>query len=223
MSPVRFSSELVFEQVNRIKDVTFGLLAGRQKQLGFGNDHNWVKKSIFWELPYWLTNALRHNLDVMHVEKNVFDNLFHTIMDVKGKTKDTANAREDLKLICKRPNLELVYDGNKVRKPKATYVLDDDGRKHVCEWIKQLKFPDGYASNIGHCINGDGKIFGMKSHDCHVFMQRLVPLAFRDVLPKPIWGPIAELSLFFQELCASNIRALAMKNIELSIPKTILS
>jgi hypothetical protein len=23
-----------------------------------------VKKSIFWELPYWHTNLIRHNLDV---------------------------------------------------------------------------------------------------------------------------------------------------------------
>ena len=28
----------------------------------------------------------------------------------------------------------------------------------------------------------EGKIYGMKSHDCHVFMQRLIPLAFRDML-----------------------------------------
>ncbi|XP_016168221.1 uncharacterized protein LOC107610730 [Arachis ipaensis] len=65
-----------------------------------------------------------------------------------GKTKDNANAREDLKLICKRPNLELVFENGNYEKPKATYVLDSQQRKIVCKWIKQLKFPDGYASNI---------------------------------------------------------------------------
>jgi len=126
---------------------------------------------------------IRHNLDVMHVEKNVFDNIFNTVMDIKAKTKDTANARQDLRLICKRPKLELVLENEKYKKPKATYVLNSDQRRMVCEWIKQLKFPDGYASNISRCINVDeGKIYGMKSHDCHVFMQRLIPLAFRDML-----------------------------------------
>ena len=35
------------------------------------NELNWYKKSIFFELEYWSTLKLRHNLDVMHVEKNV--------------------------------------------------------------------------------------------------------------------------------------------------------
>ncbi|XP_050212810.1 uncharacterized protein LOC126664461 [Mercurialis annua] len=32
--------------------------------------HGWHMKSIFWDLPYWKTNMIRHNLDVMHTEKN---------------------------------------------------------------------------------------------------------------------------------------------------------
>ena len=50
---------------------------------------------------------LRHNLDVMHIEKNFFDNIFNTIMDVKGKTKDNMKARMDLLEHCKLPELEL--------------------------------------------------------------------------------------------------------------------
>ena len=42
-------------------------------------------------------NLIGHNLDVMHVEKNVFDNVFNTVMDIKGKTKNTLQVRCDLK------------------------------------------------------------------------------------------------------------------------------
>jgi len=119
----------------------------------------------------------------MHVEKNVLDNVFNTVMGIKDKTKDNANARQDLKLICKRPRLELIVENEKYKKPKATYALNLDQRNKVCEWIKQLKFLDGYSSNISCCINLDeGKVYGMKSHNCHVLMQRLVPLAFCDML-----------------------------------------
>ena len=56
----------------------------------------------------------------MHIEKNVFDNVFNTVMDVKGKTKDNAKARMDLKEYCRRRELELVDRGNgKLLKPKA--------------------------------------------------------------------------------------------------------
>ena len=61
----------------------------------------------------------------------------------------------------------------------------------------------------------------MKSHDCHVFMQRLIPLAFHDMLPKPVWGALAELSLFFREICATKIRTSTMENAELSIIETV--
>nr|GEV51686.1 hypothetical protein [Tanacetum cinerariifolium] len=64
---------------------------------GFGVCHNWTKKSILWDLPYWKTNLIRHNLDVMHVEKNVFDKIFNTVMDDKDKTKDNVKARQYVK------------------------------------------------------------------------------------------------------------------------------
>lgn len=50
------------------------------------------KKSIFFDLEYWEHNKLRHNLDVMHIEKNVFENLIGTLLDIDSKTKDGLNA-----------------------------------------------------------------------------------------------------------------------------------
>jgi len=97
----------ILNRVNRLGHFSFGLTSHNKRQEGFGKKHNWVKKSIFWELPHWSTNLIRHNLDVMHVEiKNVFDNVFNTVMDIKGKTKDNANARIDMKKICKRPTID---------------------------------------------------------------------------------------------------------------------
>ncbi|KAK4389791.1 hypothetical protein Sango_2316100 [Sesamum angolense] len=36
---------------------------------GYGYDHKWTKKSIFWDLSYWSTLLIRHNFDVMNIEK----------------------------------------------------------------------------------------------------------------------------------------------------------
>jgi len=55
----------------------------------------WKKKSIFFRLSYWKDNLLRHNLDVMHIGKNVTDNILGTILDIKGKTKDDYAVRKD--------------------------------------------------------------------------------------------------------------------------------
>lgn len=43
-------------------------------------ESNWKKKSIFFELPYWKFNLIRHNLDLMHGEKNFCDNILWTIL-----------------------------------------------------------------------------------------------------------------------------------------------
>ncbi|KAK6789321.1 hypothetical protein RDI58_013120 [Solanum bulbocastanum] len=89
---------------------------------GYSVAHNWTKQSILWELPYWKDNLLRHNLDVMHIEKNYFDNLFNTVMDVTGKTKDNVKARLDLPEHCRRPELHIPESANnKLLKPKASY------------------------------------------------------------------------------------------------------
>jgi len=58
--------------------------------------NQWRRKSILFNLPYWKDNLLRHNLDVMHIEKNVCDNLLYTMLKDE-KSKDYLQARQDLK------------------------------------------------------------------------------------------------------------------------------
>ena len=98
--------------------------SGKHKFPGFGVNHNWVKQSIFWELFYWKTNLFCHNLNVMHIENNMFENIFNTIMDMKGKTNDNIKAIIIIHLFCHYKDIELVYDGSRITKPKANFVLD---------------------------------------------------------------------------------------------------
>ena len=56
----------------------------------------WKKRSTFFSLPYCETNLIRHNLDLMHIEKNVCDNILGTLLDVDGKTKDNLKSHLDL-------------------------------------------------------------------------------------------------------------------------------
>jgi hypothetical protein len=59
--------------------------------------------------------------------------------------------------------------------PHAKYTLSEIEKTSFCEWLKCVKFPDGYTSNISRCVNTkEGKISGMKIHDCHVLLQRLL-------------------------------------------------
>jgi hypothetical protein len=64
----------------------------------------------------------------MHIEKNVFENIFNMVMDVKGKTKDNIKAKMDIMLFYHRKNMDLVYDMSRVTKPKASFTLDKNAQ-----------------------------------------------------------------------------------------------
>jgi len=222
VASLRLSGEELHDVVSEYGDIVFGLQSGKQKFPGFGLTHNWVKRSIFWELPYWKTNLLCHNLNVMHIEKNVFENIFSTVMDVKGKTKDNIKARLDIALYCNCKNMELVYDESRVAKPRASFVLEKNAQLLVYKWLKSLRFPDGHASNISRLVNiEDCRLYGMKSHDCHVFMQTLIPLAFRDLLPKGIWDALTEISHFFRDICSSKLNVDHIERLQTNIVETL--
>ena len=70
----------------------------------------------------------------MHIEKNVFDNLFNIVMDIKGKSKNNVKVRMDLRGYCKQLELELVKISNgKIHKPKAKFSLTMDHKCIICE------------------------------------------------------------------------------------------
>ncbi|CAL8156429.1 unnamed protein product, partial [Prunus armeniaca] len=111
--------------------------------------------------------------------KNVLDTLMGTILDIEGKTKDTIKARLDLEKMGIRRGLWMKRDSHKARRDLAFFSMKPNDKKEFLKFVSTVKFPDGYASNIARCVNVDeGRFTGLKSHDCHVFMQRLLPWGF---------------------------------------------
>jgi len=112
--------------------------------------------------------------------------------------------------------------GEKVTMPSAPFALNKEQKKALCEWIKNLKFPDGYASKFSRCIDVQGdKLHGLKSHDYHIIMERLLPIALRELLPTNVCKAITEISQFFRDLCSSQIHIDDMVCLEKNVPKII--
>ena len=121
---------------------------------------------------------------------------------------------------CDRPQLAKDSNG---KYPKDVYTIDKKARHILFNWVKGLKFPDGYVSNLGRCPDTNAKrIFGRKSHNCHVFMQRLLSIAFRELLPSNVWQALIELSLFFKDLTSTTLRVDDMERLERDINKKYL-
>ena len=61
--------------------------------------------------------------------------------------------------------------------------------------LKDIKVPDGYASNISRCVDMPNmKSSDFKSHDYHVFLQQFLPLAAKHTLPIEVTTVLADLS-----------------------------
>jgi hypothetical protein len=85
-------------------------------------------------------------------------------------------------------------------KPQASYVLTPTEFEVFAQTLESLKFPTGYSSNLGKHIRG--KKFGaLKSHDYHVLMQQLLPLALRGLLKSGARMAIMRMCKIFRRIC----------------------
>ncbi|XP_077242415.1 uncharacterized protein LOC143882921 [Tasmannia lanceolata] len=128
---------------------------------------------------------------VMHIEKNVCDNVIGTLLNIEGKPNNSLKARLDLQKMGIRRALHPMTNGkNKTYLPPACFTMSTKEKEALCNILKDVKVPDGFSSNISRRVNiRERKIAGLKSHDCHVLMQQLLPLAIRSSLPKKIFPP----------------------------------
>jgi hypothetical protein len=63
-----------------------------------------------------------------------------------------------------------------------------------------------------------GEVTGMKMHDCHILMQRILPARLKGIAPaKEMYQTIAELGRFFRELCAKSLREVVLKRLKVEI------
>uniref|UniRef100_A0A0V0GKU3 Putative ovule protein n=1 Tax=Solanum chacoense TaxID=4108 RepID=A0A0V0GKU3_SOLCH len=76
-----------------------------------------------------------------------------------------------------RPSLWPQYQASgRAYLPSTYFTMSSNEKEMFYEVLQNAKFPHGYASNISRWIC-KRKISGLKTYDCHVIMQELLPLA----------------------------------------------
>jgi hypothetical protein len=178
------------------------------------------KKSAFFELPYWKDNMIRHNLDVMHIEKNVMNNIISTLLDMKGKTKDNLKARKDLRKMGLRPKLHHITKANdKTYMLVACHTMSNVDKSNFLKVLKNVRVPNGYASNVSRYVKlKECTIIGLKSHDNHILIQQLLPIALHGSLPNKVVKLLIELLAFFRGICSKTLTLEDLNRLENDIP-----
>ena len=223
---LRYPKGEIILQTNAVVNHMF-----RKKIINFPNKRKrgeealtvWKKKSIFFTLPYWEDHVLRHNLDMMHIAKNVVNNIIDTLLNLDGKTKDSLKAHQDLKDMGIRSELYLEkVENDLTRMLDACFHMNASENDGFLQVLKDVRVPDGYSSNISHCIKlKEHKISGMKSHDNHIFMQQLFPIAICGSLPTKRSRHLIDLSCFFKEICSKVLNVEELGALEKRIAVTL--
>ena len=189
----------------------------------FKDSKTYKSLSSLFILPYWDDNILRYNLDVMHIEKNLFENCYGTLSGLDGKSKDNLEARKDLKEMNIREDLHpQEKPSGKFYLPPARFAMSKTERQAFCKVLQGIKVPDGYSGNISKSVNcAEGKLIGLKTHDCHVLLQQLMPIALRGIIPDDITAVMFELSAYFRGICSKVLRLDDLDRLEQSIKVTL--
>ncbi|XP_024037598.1 uncharacterized protein LOC112097214, partial [Citrus clementina] len=184
----------------------------------------WKKKSIFYNLEYWKHLLVQHQLDVMHIEKNVCENIYGTLLHIPGKSKDGLKSRMNHLEMKIRPKLAPHVKGNNnpTWLPPACHTLMKEEKARFFAALKSIKVPTGYSSNIRNLVSKkDFKLQGLKSHDCHALMQQLLPIFVKYVLPIYVKEAIIRFCFFFNSSCTTVIIVTTLDELEKSLVETL--
>ncbi|XP_040361932.1 uncharacterized protein LOC121049286 [Rosa chinensis] len=221
LAPVPLTGEEVFARVEGM-NCAFGKKCRPAKSVEDQSRPCWKKKSIFFELEYWRYIPVRHNLDVMHIEKNCCDAIIRTLLNIPGKTKDGVAARLDMVEMGIRTGLNPKIGAKRDKLPLASWNLLLNEKKIVCNSFFNMTVPVRFSSNVRSLVSMDDlRLVGLKSHDCHTIMQILLPVALRSVLEKPVRYAIIRFCLFFKAICAKVIDVSKLQKMQADLVITV--
>ena len=124
-------------------------------------------------------------------------------MNTKGKEKDHENARANLEEMSIRPELYVEEAENGKVLLVAATTMSRMEKKELCQFLHSIKFFSGYSFNFAMLVSMKELKLNfsmMKSHDCHVLMTSVLPVANRNVLPMKVRETVMSLCFFFNAI-----------------------
>src|SRR4051812_12352137 len=107
---------------------------------------------------------------------------------------------------------------------QASYALTKAEKEIYFECLLSIKVPSGFSLNIKRIINMTEKKFqNLKSHDCHVNMTQLLPVALRGLLPENVQVPIVNLCAFLNVISQNLINPLTLQNFQKDVVQCLVS
>jgi hypothetical protein len=147
-------------------------------------DSPFKKQSIFYiYLPYWKEFVIRHAINTMHVEMDVFESTNSLLLHIAGKTKYGLNTSKDLQSLGIREELHPQKRLNgKVYLPPASYTLTNEEKRPICKCLRRIRVPTGFSTNIKNLVSIlELKMSYYNTHDYHIVLLLFLAITIRAV------------------------------------------
>jgi hypothetical protein len=119
--------------------------------------------------------------------------------------------------------LEKTDDGRHYLR-SASYTLSNEEKESMFECLSTIKVSYGFSSNIKRIINVPEKKFvNLKSHDCHVIMTQLLPVALRGILPPHVRLTTIKLCAFFNAISQKAINPFDFATLQNDVIQCLVS
>jgi hypothetical protein len=116
-----------------------------------------------------------------------------------------------------------VDDGRQYLSP-ASYTLSKEEKESMFECLNSIKVPSGFSSNVKGIINvAEKKFLNLKSHDCHVLMMQLIPVALRGILPPNVRLATVKLCAFLNAISQKVINPAHLANLQNDVVQCLVS
>src|SRR5438105_15945913 len=113
-------------------------------------------------------------------------------------------------------------EDGKMYLPCASYNMTTEDKRAICKCLCGVRVPTSYSSNIKNLVSmKDLKLVGMKSHDCHVMMTQMLPIAIRCIEPDYVKLAVTRLCHFFNAIAHKVIDPIELSALNLEIAETL--
>jgi hypothetical protein len=104
------------------------------------------------------------------------------------------------------------------------YTLSKQEKESMFECLNSIKISSGYSSNVKRLLNMKEKKFAyVKSHDCHVLMMQLLPVALRGILLDNVRAIIIKLCAFLNAISHKAIDLMSLLKLQEDVVHSIVS
>ncbi|XP_074352078.1 uncharacterized protein LOC141691239 [Apium graveolens] len=157
-------------------------------------------------------------------EKNIYDKILGTLLNIGGKTKDRVNARKDLQELGIRKPLHPIDcgDGKHLQIRAAIFDMTNKEKEQFCSILKNARLPYGCASNVSRYVHlKERKVMGYKSHDAHFILHYLLQFSVEKILKPQVALPMIKFGAFLRDLWSKVIDLDDLKRLQTEIVEVL--